>query len=96
MLTKKSIEKIAELSKIPLKGKELSVLSARLQKIISFVEVLKKLKTQNIEPTYQVTGKENEFRQDISSKSLLVEEVLRNAKEHKGDYLLTKGVLDAK
>jgi len=96
MLTRKEVEKIAALSKIPLSERELSSFSVQLPKIISFVENLNKLDTKNIFPTYQISGKKNELRKDLSIESLPIEDILRNAENSKDNYIMTKGVLDAK
>ena len=96
MLNKNQVEKLSILSKIPLKEGELNVFKSQIPKIISFVEKLNQVDAKNLEATYQVTGKKNEFREDIAGSSLSQKEALKNAPNKKSGYILTEKVFDAK
>lgn len=96
MLSKDQIEKLSKLSKIPLKNKELGVFKSQLPKIILFVEKINQVDAKDLEATYQVTGKLNEFRDDTSGSCLKQSEALKNAPKKKDGYIVTERVLDAK
>ena len=94
MLNKEQVEKLSKLSKIPLKEGELDIFKKQLPEIISFVEKLNQVDAENLEATYQVTGKTNEFRNDIVDSSLPQSEALKNVPNKNGGYILTEKVLN--
>jgi aspartyl-tRNA(Asn)/glutamyl-tRNA(Gln) amidotransferase subunit C len=63
-LTKKEIEHIAKLARLDLSDDELKTYGGQLSAILSFVDELKEVDTDNIEPTAQVTGMTNILRND--------------------------------
>lgn len=63
-----NVEHIAKLARIGLTSKEKKKLKSELFAILDFVEKLNEVKTDKIEPTAQVTGLENVFRQDKGRK----------------------------
>lgn len=68
---------LAQLSSLQLSDDEIDSLAADIANILGYVEQLNKLNTDNVEPTYQVTGLTNVWRSDdvasgnISSRQLL-------------------------
>ena len=70
------IQHLASLSSLALADDEVDGLRQDLENIIGYIEQLGELDTAGIEPTYQVTGLENVWREDevqpgISAKKLL-------------------------
>jgi len=63
-LTKKEVEHVAKLARLGLTEKEKEKFSQELSAILDFVEKLNEVKTDKIEPTAQVTGLVNVYRQD--------------------------------
>ena len=63
-LEKKQIEHIAELARLELSDEELSKYGEQLSGILTFIDQLKEVDTEDTEPTAQVTGMENIFRED--------------------------------
>ena len=68
---------LAQLSSLQLSDDEIDSLAADIANILGYVEQLNELNTDNVEPTYQVTGLTNVWRSDdvasgsISSRQLL-------------------------
>jgi len=89
-MKKAIVQHVAQLANLKLSKEEVSQFQKELAEIIDYVDQLKKVKTQGIEPTSQVTGLENVFRQDIPHPSLSQSEVLANAKKQ------TKGLIKVK
>ena len=84
-LTKEKVEHVAKLANLRLKKSELKKFQKQLSSILEYVNQLKELDTKRVEPTSQVTGLENVFREDEIQSSMSQEEALSNAKEtHKG------------
>lgn len=63
-ITEKEVEKLAFLSKIKLDKKEKSKYVKDLNAILSYVETLELLNTNDVLPTFQVTNVENVTRKD--------------------------------
>jgi aspartyl-tRNA(Asn)/glutamyl-tRNA(Gln) amidotransferase subunit C len=72
---------VAALAKLRLTPQETIKFQKQLSEILDYVEVLKKLKTEKVEPTSQVTGLENVSREDRVGESLTQAETLSGAKE---------------
>ena len=56
---------LAQLSNLQLSDDEVLSLQTDLANILGYVEQLSELDTNGVEPTYQVTDRENVFRDDI-------------------------------
>jgi aspartyl-tRNA(Asn)/glutamyl-tRNA(Gln) amidotransferase subunit C len=63
-LTKKDIQHIANLARLELTERELKLYGSQLSDILSYINQLQEVDTIDIEPTAQVTGLENVFRED--------------------------------
>lgn len=78
-LTASQVRRIADLARLGLTEREIEKFRRQLSAIIDFVGKLNEVNTENIEPTSQVTGLENVFREDTVKPSLSQKEVLKNA-----------------
>ena len=63
-LTKKDVQHIANLARLDLTDKELKLYGSQLSDILNYISQLQEVDTTDIEPTAQVTGLENVFRED--------------------------------
>ena len=63
-LQKKDIQHIANLARLELSDKELKKYGSQLSDVLSYIDQLREVNTDGIEPTAQVTGLENVFRED--------------------------------
>lgn len=88
-LTTKEVRHVADLAKLKLNDEDLEKFQKQLTDIVDFVGKLQEVDTKNVEPTSQVTGLENVFREDEVKQSLTQEQVLSNAKrKHKGYFVV--------
>lgn len=62
------VQHLARLSSLQLADDEAASLQADLSNILDYIEQLKDLDTENVEPTYQVTDLENVWRDDVVRK----------------------------
>ncbi len=60
---------LAQLSSLQLDDDEIASLQTDLANILGYVEQLSELDTTGVEPTYQVTDRENVFRDDTVGRS---------------------------
>lgn len=79
-LSAEDVLKLAALSKLKLSEEEVEKLRAELSEILNYVEMLDKVDTTSLEPTYQVSGLVNVSRQDeIKDYGYKTEDLLKNA-----------------
>lgn len=89
-LSSKQVKHIAQLAGLRLNPKEIKKFQRQLSEILKYVEILQKVDTRKVEPTSQVTGLENVFREDKKEESLNQKEVLANAPASKRGFIITK------
>ena len=92
-LTPEEVKHVAKLAKLTLTEQEVKKFQNQLSEVLDYVDVLKKIDTKKVEPTSQVTGLENIFRQDQTNQSLSAKEVLANTKEKKDGLFVIKAIL---
>jgi aspartyl-tRNA(Asn)/glutamyl-tRNA(Gln) amidotransferase subunit C len=63
-LTKEQIQHIAQLARLELSKAELEKYGDQLSGILNYVDQLQEVNTEGVEPTAQVTGLNNIFRED--------------------------------
>lgn len=93
-LTKNQVKHVAKLADLKLKEKEMAKFQKQLSDILDYVSQLNKLDTKKVEPTNQVTGLENVFREDKPGPSLSQGEVLSGAKNRKKGMFKVKAIFD--
>lgn len=89
------VKQIAQLAQIPINPEEEKKLSDGFTKTLVVVDQLNKLHTDDIEPTHQVTGLANVFREDIvdEKRMLSQKQALQNAKKTSAGYFVVKQIL---
>lgn len=84
---------LARLSSLQLADDEVDNMTKELGSIIGYVEQLGELDTNGVEPTYQVTGLENVWRNDIVEKGISSEVLVALAPETKDGQIKVPKVL---
>jgi aspartyl-tRNA(Asn)/glutamyl-tRNA(Gln) amidotransferase subunit C len=85
---------IAKLANLPLKEDEIKKYEEQLLEILEYIEVLKKVKTDDVSETSQVTGLENVTKEDLTTPSLSQDEALLNTKNTHNGFLKVKAILE--
>ncbi len=79
-ITNDDVKRLADLSALTLSDKETEALRIDIANIIGYIEQLKELETAGVEPSYQVTGLSNVWRDDeISEDSVHYTELVKLA-----------------
>lgn len=91
-LSKDQVKKVAKLANIPVSAEEEELYGEQLSAILDYIELLNKVDTSRVEPTFNVIPQKNVMREDVSGESLSQEDALRNAKNTKHGQFVTKGV----
>ncbi|MBP9864997.1 MAG: Asp-tRNA(Asn)/Glu-tRNA(Gln) amidotransferase subunit GatC [Candidatus Omnitrophica bacterium] len=88
------IQKIAELARLHLKPEEKSKLEKDLNAILAYVEQLKELKTEGVEPTSHVLNLENVYRADEAVQSGVRDKALKYAPQSEGSFFKVPKTVD--
>jgi aspartyl-tRNA(Asn)/glutamyl-tRNA(Gln) amidotransferase subunit C len=88
------VKKLASLSALQVSDDEAVKLQSELENILKFVEQLDAVETNGVEPTYQVTGLRNVWREDeIIDYGLDRDALLKNAPNKQDGQIKVKRVL---
>ena len=94
MLTKKDLEKLAELARLDLKESEEKKLLKNLSNILDYFEKLKEIDTDNVQPLTGATESSNIFRDDDDDMVLDNEKAVVTFPEKNGGYLKVPPVFE--
>jgi aspartyl-tRNA(Asn)/glutamyl-tRNA(Gln) amidotransferase subunit C len=92
-LTREDVEKVSLLARLRLTDEELELMTAQLGAIVGYVEQLKELNTEEVEPMAHAVEVTNVFRADELRDSLPREAALANAPKADGECYLVPAVL---
>jgi len=93
MIKKEEVAYIAKLARIELTDEDLVKYRTDLNKILGYIEVLKTVDTEGVEPLAQVTGLGNVYRADEVNTADIADELLSSAPETSGRFIKVKKVL---
>lgn len=91
-LTKKDVVHIAKLANLDISDKQIKLFQKQISDVLNYMEKLNEVDTSGVEPTSQVTGLRNVFREDKVEPSLAQDEALSNAKNTEDGYFVTEAV----
>ncbi len=93
-ITIEEIYHIAELAHLYLTEEKAEALARDLSGILEYVEKLRELNTDNIEPMMHAVPLKNVFREDEVGEGISREDALRCAPLHDGEYFLVPKILE--
>lgn len=93
-ITDETVDHIAHLARLEFKGEAKQEIKSDLENIISFMEVLKEVNTDNVEPLIYMNDEINKLREDIPEVTIGQKEALQNAPKKDSDYFRIPKVLD--
>ena len=88
------IEYVAKLARIDLTAAEKKKLAKQLKDILAYIEKLKQLNVDKVEPLSHVLPLQNVFREDKVGSSLPQEQALANAPSVKGSSFSVPKVIE--
>ncbi len=88
------VRKVAKLSRLELTDAEVGEFTGQLSAILGYVEKMKELDTENVEPLAHCLPISNVFRPDSVKESLGTEKTLANAPQRDGDFFKVPKILD--
>lgn len=93
-VTKEDIKKASRLARIEIAESDREVLAKQVGSIIGWVENLKEVNTDNIEPLTNIFDEALRLNKDEISDGNIAEEVLKNAKDAKYGYFAVPKVIE--
>jgi len=96
-ITKKDVEHIAKLARLGLSEKEKEKYAKELSGILDYMNKLNEINIEGVQPTSQVTGLENIFREDENPHKLeadKIKKIIEQAPERKNNFIKTKTILE--
>jgi aspartyl-tRNA(Asn)/glutamyl-tRNA(Gln) amidotransferase subunit C len=78
-VTKKEVEKIAELARLKFSEEEFENFTPQMNEILSYMDKLNELDTENVKPLSHPVEQSNVFRADELKPSISTEDALKNA-----------------
>jgi len=94
MSDKRQVEYVANLARIGVSSDEAGHLSSQLSKILGYIDKLKELNVDNVEPMRGPSLKNNIFRKDEAADSGVQEDILKNAPSREGNYFKIPKVIE--
>ncbi|MBB6612254.1 Asp-tRNA(Asn)/Glu-tRNA(Gln) amidotransferase subunit GatC [Pontibacter sp. Tf4] len=89
-----TIRKLAHLARLEFNEEKEQEVLGDLNKILNWVDKLRELDTENIEPLTHMTAEVNVMREDVAQNTITHEEALLNAPKKDSDYFRVPKVLE--
>ena len=88
------IQHIAKLAKLLIDAEQEKLFTSQLTAILAFVSKLQEIPTDNVEPTAQVTGLINVYREDVVDQLRILTQAkaLSNAKKTHNGYFVVPSI----
>jgi len=93
-LSANDVRWVAHLARLELSAEELAVITPQLQAILAYVDQLRQVNTEGVEPLAHPLPIHNVFRDDQPAPSLPVDAALANAPAREGDFYRVPAVLE--
>lgn len=93
-ITEEIVDHIAHLARLEFEGEKKQAIMQDLENIISFMDKLSEVSTDNVEPLIFMTEEYNKLREDEAVVSLTKDQALKNAPKKDSDYFRIPKVLD--
>lgn len=94
MINKEQVKHISGLAKLKYTEKETVEFINEFSSILNYLEKLKGIDLDNVEPLYQIYDYNQVFRDDIAEEGLSRDEVLQNTVEKQYGYFKLLNIMD--
>lgn len=95
-VSKKDVEKIAELAHLKFSDDELENLTPQMNQILNYMDKLNEINTENVEPLSHPVEQVNIFRDDKLKTSISTDEALKNAPDKDDEHFKVPKVIGDK
>jgi aspartyl-tRNA(Asn)/glutamyl-tRNA(Gln) amidotransferase subunit C len=92
-VTEAMIDKLAKLARLSFNAQEKSEIRTDLERMIGFVDQLRALDLEGVEPLMHMSEADNVFREDLVKGEISLEEALSNAPAHDDQFFTVPKVI---
>ena len=92
-ISSSDVRKVAKLSRLELPEDQIQTYTKQLEEILSYVDQLQEIDTENIPPTTRAVEVVNAMREDIVEVSCSREDLLNQAPQREGDFYRVPKIL---
>ncbi len=93
-ITEEIVDHIAHLARLEFEGDKKQAILNDMENIISFMDKLSEVDTDNVEPLIFMNDECNKLREDVAQVTVKQDEALKNAPKKDSDYFRIPKVLD--
>ncbi|MDG1428400.1 MAG: Asp-tRNA(Asn)/Glu-tRNA(Gln) amidotransferase subunit GatC [Crocinitomicaceae bacterium] len=93
-ITEETVDHIAHLARLEFEGEAKDAIRGDMERIITFIDKLKEVDTDNVEPLIFMSHEINRLRPDEAVDSITQNDALKNAPKSDSDYFRIPKVLD--
>jgi aspartyl-tRNA(Asn)/glutamyl-tRNA(Gln) amidotransferase subunit C len=93
-ISEEIVDHIAHLSRLEFEGDKKKAILKDMENIISFMDKLSEVDTNNVEPLIFMNEEYNNLREDVANVTVTQDEALKNAPKKDSDYFRIPKVLD--
>lgn len=92
-ISAEEVKHVANLARLAV-TEEVEKMTKELDAIITFAEQLNELDTTGVKPTSRVVDMVNVLREDVAKPGLPIEDVMKNAPEHRDGLIVVPSIID--
>ncbi|MBA2611874.1 MAG: Asp-tRNA(Asn)/Glu-tRNA(Gln) amidotransferase subunit GatC [Bacteroidetes bacterium] len=92
----KTVDEVAHLARLEFNAEAKAEILNDMNRMLSFVDKLNELDTNNIEPLIYMTNEKNILRDDVPEVTITQKEALKNAPKKDSDYFKAPKVIEQK
>lgn len=89
-----NVAQVAKLANLSVTPDEEKKFETQLSSVLDYIKKLEEVDVSGVEPTSQITGLENVFRDDEASESLSQKDAISQAKATYNGFIKVKGILE--
>lgn len=93
-MNKDTVKKVARLARIKMEDEELERMGHQLNGILSWIEQLQEVDTENVAPLRSVVDTSLKLREDVVNDGGIPEDVLKNAPEETQGFFVVPKVVE--
>jgi aspartyl-tRNA(Asn)/glutamyl-tRNA(Gln) amidotransferase subunit C len=93
-ISEEIVDHIAHLARLEFEGDKKQAILNDMENIISFMDKLSEVDTDNVEPLIFMNDEYNKLREDVAEVTVTQDEALKNAPKKDSDYFRIPKVLD--
>ena len=93
-IDQQTIHKVADLARIEIKDNEVDALTIEMNKILTFMEKLNELDTENVKPLVYMNEHANVWRTDVAKNEISTTEGLKNSAVHDESFFFVPKIIE--